>query len=123
MQLFRMRLSRKFWISKESSTWISQNRKPAQGRLQISNEEIHFFRDVALLASLLLGCGRVESLALGFAPLSDEPVPARLASLPEPDAAVVGLFCLSMALLPVLVLLPPAGVLAGLPFVPSSFED
>jgi hypothetical protein len=65
----------------------------------------------------------VESFGLGFAPLSADPVPARLLSLPEPDAAVVGLFCLSTALLPVLVLLPPAGVLAGLPLVPSSLED
>jgi len=82
------------------------------------------FGVVALLPSLLFfGWGRVESLGLGFAPLSEEPVPARLLSLPDPDAAVVGLFCLSTALFPVLVLLLPAGVLAGLPLVPSSFED
>ena len=65
----------------------------------------------------------MESLGLGFAPLSAEPVPARLLSLPDPDPAVVGLFWRSTALFPVLVLLPPAGVLAGLPFVPSSLED
>src|SRR5207302_5632071 len=86
-----------------------------------ASAEDYFFGAVTLLPSLLFfECGREESFALGFAPLSEDPVPARLLSLPEPEAGAVGWFCLSTAFCCVLVLLPPAGVLAGFPFVPSS---